>query len=115
MNPISKTLATVSAAVTTALTASPALACGNTTYVHPSLGGNPTAYGGTWNNHGLVVAARNRSLRGQTIRLCADHNNRCVTVRVTDYSPNSEFDLSRAAFAQLADLSTGRICTRIHR
>lgn len=93
--------------------AEPAMACGNTTYVHPSLAGNRTAYGQVWSNTRMVVAANNRSLRGRTIRLCTSDSNRCVLVRVIDYSPNSEFDLSQAAFQQLAPLSRGRICTRI--
>lgn len=86
-------------------------ACGNTTYVHSSLNGNRTAYGYVWNSRELTAAARNRNLRGAVVTLRRAGTNRTVTVRITDYSPNSEFDLSATAFQQLGRLSEGRLCT----
>jgi rare lipoprotein A (peptidoglycan hydrolase) len=117
--PIKMTLLGALAAITAAsavLIDSPKIqACGNTTYVHSSLDGNPTAYGGVWSSREMVVAAKNRNLRGQTITLRRANSNRTVRVRVTDFSPNSDFDLSLAAFRQLGSPSEGRICTYITR
>lgn len=69
--PVKLTLLGILAVITTAsavLINSPKIqACGNTTYGHPSLDGNRTAYGGVWSSQELMVAAKNRNLRGQRI------------------------------------------------
>lgn len=117
--PVKLTLLGILAVITTAsavLINSPKIqACGNTTYGHPSLDGNRTAYGGVWSSQELMVAAKNRNLRGQRITLRRANSNRTVQVRVTDFSPSSDFDLSLAAFSQLGSPSEGRICTYIVR
>jgi len=78
------------------------------THVHPSLGGGETACGGSWNNGGMVAAAK-RFRCGTRLRLRNPRNGAVITVRVTDHSPNSALDLSRTAFSHLADVSQGRV------
>ena len=78
-------------------------ACGIASYYHPSLAGNLTANGETYDPAALTAAHRTLPF-GAKLRLKRRDNGRAVTVRVNDRGPfvdGRALDLSRAAAAKL--------------
>jgi len=82
------------------------------TYVHRSLAGGSTACGGTWDNESMIVASRSHRC-GTRLRLTNPANGANIVVVVRDHSPNSQLDLTRAAFRHLAPISQGRVTVNV--
>jgi len=82
------------------------------TWVHESLAGNRTACGTTWTNSEMEVASKTHRC-GTNLTLTNPTNGATINVVVTDYSPNSQLDLTRTAFSHLASPSVGRITVNV--
>ncbi|MDD5060370.1 MAG: septal ring lytic transglycosylase RlpA family protein [Candidatus Omnitrophica bacterium] len=95
----------------------------------PVIGPYPTEGLASWYNHGLTAsgekygkytcAMRTREFGGYYL-VCNLDNNKCVRVRHNDFGPAIRLfrqgriiDLSREAFARIADLKKGLIRVRI--
>lgn len=74
-----------------------------------------TASGEAYTNEGLTCAMRSRDF-GKYYKVCNLDNNKCVVVKHNDFGPNKKLhskgrivDLSKGAFALIADLDKGLI------
>lgn len=80
-------------------------------YYHDKFNGKRTASGEIFDNDGLTAA--NKTLPfGTKVRITNMKTGRSVIVRVNDRGPfnkNRAFDLSKAAFREIADMNTGII------
>lgn len=85
---------------------------GKATWYGAALHGNKTASGAIFNMHGFTTASNTHPF-GTKLKVTNVRNNKSVVVTVTDRGAFSNYgvllDLSRAAFAKIADLSTGKI------